>query len=318
MKYIKTFEAITIDALYKYSRIVSNETGEDWYRVFQALYPLLVDKKDYVWLYAGIKDKTPDQWEVDDQTGLLNVYGGFELDSRKEEIENFGSIKFGLIEGDFKVKDNVLQSLDGSPREVTGVFDVSGNAITSIKGAPEKVKRGFIISNNDISSLEGGPTSVGHEYMCSRNPRLKSLKGLPDKFNVLYAEDCNLSDLDHLPKKLEAVYARNNNIKDFKSLEGVSIDHLDVSSNPIVSIEGIDPKLVKNVRFNGSTGVSDESLRSIFKTMREENVPYSKAVALNWNSLPDEDKKIIDKGDLDDSEFKKLVRFSKLKNSPEI
>ena len=329
MKHVKTFEALSIEDLYKYSKIISDETKEDWHRVFQTLFPLLIDKNDYEWLYAGIVDKSPDQWEMEEETGLLHIHGDFDLPS-SYKIENFGSVKFGVIGGSFKVKNNQLVSLKGGPTQVNGDFQVQNNKIKSLEGSPRIVKNDFVVDDNEIDSLEGSPDKV-RSYRCSNNKNLKSLKGVTNNLvRDLVFSNCSLESLEHLSitktERLISLDVSDNNIKDLKGIAGIYIKLLNISGNPIVSLEGIDnPYAIEKIKYRqyrhyirDLTGISTYALDTIFNEMQKNNITYPKAVALSWEELSDDDKKKIHKGEIDDDSFKKLVRFSKIKKNSDL
>jgi len=88
-------------------------------------------------------------------------------------------LRFHEVTGDFDISDNVLTTLEGSPKRVGGSFLAYKNELTSLKGGPIEVNKNFIVLKNNITSLEYSPVKVKEDYICSHNP-LKSLVGIVD------------------------------------------------------------------------------------------------------------------------------------------
>ena len=106
----------------------------------------------------------------------VDVIGDVKLSS---SLDNFQQIpvNFNEVDGNFDISDNVLTSLEGSPKKVTGDFLAYKNELTSLKGAPKEVGKNFVILKNNIRSLTYSPSYVGEDFICSHNP-LVNLEGL--------------------------------------------------------------------------------------------------------------------------------------------
>jgi hypothetical protein len=70
-----------------------------------------------------------------------------------------------------------LTSLEGAPKEVTGMFYCFENYLTTLKGAPSKIGNTFSCRHNLLTSLDGAPSELGGGFFCSDN-NLTSLKGI--------------------------------------------------------------------------------------------------------------------------------------------
>ena len=131
-------------------------------QLFESTQELTQEQRD--WL-----DKcTKVTWEVNPQTGLVDVSGSFECP--QQNLTDFKGVRFGRVSRDFNCSRNMLTSLEGAPQSVGGDFDCGRNMLTSLKGAPQKVRFDFDLSHNQLTSLEGAPQSVGGYLHCSGNP----------------------------------------------------------------------------------------------------------------------------------------------------
>lgn len=94
-------------------------------------------------------------------------------------LENFQKlpVNFNEVNGNFDISDNVLISLEGSPKKVRGDFLAHKNELTSLKGGPKEVAKNFVVLKNNITSLQFSPIVVGEDFICSNNP-LRSLEGI--------------------------------------------------------------------------------------------------------------------------------------------
>ena len=78
-------------------------------------------------------------------------------------------LKFGHINGYFRVAHNNLTTLEGAPHTVSGNFDCSNNKLTSLEFAPKSVNGNFWCANNNIRSFEGLVDIRGNLH-CQYNP----------------------------------------------------------------------------------------------------------------------------------------------------
>ncbi|PLY06109.1 MAG: hypothetical protein C0625_10790 [Arcobacter sp.] len=106
----------------------------------------------------------------------VDVKGDVRLSNLLENYKKL-PINFNEVDGDFDISDNVLTSLEGSPKKVGGNFSAYKNELTSLKGGPKEVGKNFVILKNNIRSLEHSPSIVNEDYICSHNP-LTNLEGL--------------------------------------------------------------------------------------------------------------------------------------------
>lgn len=157
------------------------------------------------------------RWEYNEETGLVDINGDFSYTN--SGITDLRGVKFGSVSGDFSIKGNIIDSLEGSPIMVEGIFDCSNNDLTSLEGAPKYVL-GFNCSYNEkLKSLVGGPQCNMGEYIakaCSieslegspkvafrfdvRRNLISSLKGGPEKVCDLNLSFCELTSIDELPE----------------------------------------------------------------------------------------------------------------------
>lgn len=114
--------------------------------------------KRYRELFESERTLTPEQvewldectegtWTLNQETGLVDVKGDF--DCRKQNLQDFKGIRFGVVERNFICEYNSL---------------------TSLEGAPQKVGGDFYCGHNSLTSLEGAPQEVGGDFYCGRNP----------------------------------------------------------------------------------------------------------------------------------------------------
>ncbi|WP_320034439.1 hypothetical protein [Halarcobacter sp.] len=158
------------------------------------------DEEKKVWTYKGeevighIYKPLLDLTDKDDIRRWLSKHGVKDFHILKDnsvkvqgdvsfskKLENLSKLplRFHEVTGDFDISDNVLTTLEGSPKRVGGSFLAYKNELTSLKGGPIEVGKNFIILRNNITSLEYSPVKVKEDYICSHNP-LKSLVGVVD------------------------------------------------------------------------------------------------------------------------------------------
>lgn len=63
-----------------------------------------------------------------------------------------------------------LDSLEGSPRRVTGRFTCVYNGLSSLEGGPEFVNGEYICRGNNIKTFKGVPESFNNHFNCYGNP----------------------------------------------------------------------------------------------------------------------------------------------------
>jgi hypothetical protein len=125
------------------------------------------------------------------------------LNSMKAKITKLP--RFHIVNGYFDISGKQLPSLEGCPRVVKGRFDCPYNHLTSLEGGPDEVWHGYDCAENRLTTLRGAPEKVGGDFNCSgnklrdfvgaprevdgylwckANPRLKSMKGAPEKVRL--------------------------------------------------------------------------------------------------------------------------------------
>ena len=122
-----------------------------------------------------IKDYTINQDET------VDVDNDVDLESR--QLYKL-PLKFGKVSGYFVCANNLLSSLDGSPREIGST--------------------GFSCSNNVIKTLVGGPLIVKQIYNCIGN-KLTDVVGFPEHYtdNNVYATGNPVSEILNLVKEYD-------------------------------------------------------------------------------------------------------------------
>jgi len=222
------------------------------------------------------------KWEVDVKTGRVNIKGDFEAigsswssSDKEETLRKLSEIKFGKIEGDFRVsklnmQDETWESI--CPLEVEKSIDLSNNSLTkvllpqnmrgniylgynlieSLEGCPEEIEGGFIVDNNNLKNLIGGPEKVGAEYSCSSQKGLGdtgfSLEGCAKVIKGKFI--CTRNGLETLaggPEKVgNGIDIAHNKLVDlkgnFKSVSG----YVEAGFNRLVSVEGLPLDMSSN------------------------------------------------------------------------
>ena len=79
-------------------------------------------------------------------------------------------LKFNNVSGDFLSYNNMLSTLEGSPKSVGGDFCCPYNRLVTLKGGPEYVGKYFDCSKNKLTNLEGSPKYIGRDFDCRFNP----------------------------------------------------------------------------------------------------------------------------------------------------
>ena len=79
-------------------------------------------------------------------------------------------LKFNNVSGDFLSYNNMLSTLEGSPKSVGGDFCCPYNRLVTLKGGPEYVGKYFDCSKNKLTTLEGSPKYIGGNFNFGNNP----------------------------------------------------------------------------------------------------------------------------------------------------
>ena len=265
-------------------------------QLFESQQELTQEQKD--WLDECTKGTWPGAlqgtWEVNPQTGLVDVEGNF--DCSYMWLEDFKGVRFGRVNLHFNCSNNSLTSLEGAPQRVDGYFNCSHNELESLKGCPKYVGRGFDCGKNKLKSLKDAPDYVGEHFDCSRN-ELTSLEGAPNRVNGYFQCSYNrLKSLKYAPEYVK---------RDFKC-----------SNNRLTSLEGIPQSVGEGFLFddNPISGlVSQDAIWEVIKRMKAKKISLEQAVAEVWDELPGEDKAYLAKHHPDLSpEEKRIYRAIEL------
>jgi hypothetical protein len=114
-----------------------------------------------------------------------------------------------------------LESLEGSPKKITGTFWCNDNHLRTLKYSPKIVGGSFNCFNNDLETLEGAPVVVGSpdlftSFNCRNNKELRSLEGAPIavRGGSFMCEGCpKLESLEHLPKRVDIFVICDDRLK---------------------------------------------------------------------------------------------------------
>ena len=145
------------------------------YKMFESSVELTREQVE--WLDKCAK-RTYVTWQLNPQTGLVDVGGSF--DCRSQGLSDFKGVRFGVVRGDFWCRHNQLTSLEGAPQEVGGGFLCDNNQLTTLEGAPQEVEGYFSCNDNQLTTLEGAPREVRGDFFCNNN-QLTTLEGAPQK-----------------------------------------------------------------------------------------------------------------------------------------
>jgi hypothetical protein len=121
------------------------------------------------------------------QDGSVNVQGDVSL--RYAQTDGQIPIKFGIVDGVFKVYNKGIRTLKNCPDSCHDLI-ISSNQLTSLDYCPVYVNK-LDVSWNMLTSFEHAPEVV-NELIAFSNP-LKSLGGLPEsEFDISITYDAHL------------------------------------------------------------------------------------------------------------------------------
>ena len=104
-------------------------------------------------------------------------------------------LKFNKVSRHFDCSNTMLETLEGSPKEVGGSFYCSSNMLETLEGSPESIGGDFICRDNQLITLLGSPKEVGGDFNCENN-QLTTLLGSPKKVGENF--NCNDNQLTTL------------------------------------------------------------------------------------------------------------------------
>jgi len=192
-----------------------------------------------------------------DKSFIIHVNGPVDL--TKKNLD-YIPVQFGKIIGNFSVGDNPnLESLKGSPEEVTGKFSCAMNrkitslefgpkkvgglynirqcSLRDLKHSPKEVGGNFNAFGNGLTSLIGAPRHIGKDFAVYYN-NLETLEGIPETVGgTLNISKNKIKKLDHFPSKVGgAIDLERNKFTSVKDIVDVlpKVIHgtLNLSGNP--------------------------------------------------------------------------------------
>jgi hypothetical protein len=145
---------------------------------------------------------------------------------------NLKSLEFGPreIDGDFYCGGNLLADLEFSPKKINGTFscantiNAGAHHLISLKGITQEGVHNLNVSRNDkLTSLEGAPQKIDGDFICDSNKNITSLKGMPQEgVREIHSVGCSLTSFEGCPKKVErGVFATGNPIKNLKNIHKI-------------------------------------------------------------------------------------------------
>lgn len=137
--------------------------------------------------------------------------------------------------GDYTNKTNIvnmhfsrhgLESLEGSPKKITGSFFCDNNYLRTLEYGPRIVGGEFNCNGNILRTLEGAPVVVGRpeaftSFNCRNNVELRSLEGAPIavRGGSFVCIGCpKLESLEHLPKRVDVFVICDDRLKKGENL----------------------------------------------------------------------------------------------------
>ena len=255
-------------------------------QLFESQQELTQEQKD--WL-----DKCTDgTWEINPQTGLIDVYGDFEC--KEQGLPDFKGVRFGKVTLSFNCSDNSLTSLAGAPQSVGKFFNCSDNSLTSLEGAPQEVGASFDCSDNSLTSLEGVPRTVGGSFYCSEY-FLTSLEGLPEGFSVDGNFNCSYNQLISIKGSPQIVGGNFNcSHNQLTSLGGAPqrVNRIfNCYNNNITSLEGA-PQEVGGDLDCDKNPISGDAIKNVIWAMNGKKISLEQAVADVWRRISKEGDKV--------------------------
>lgn len=159
----------------------------------------------------------------------------------------FLPIQFGLVDGDFYIDSNELETLEGCPHTINGYFVALRNKITTLKGAPNYVRDSCFISENNLTSLQFLPKFIGNILDFSHN-QINQILDTQIEFDKL--NHVALSEEEKL-KGFESLYLKLNH----KTETGGDIFFLELSKEVFLNTKEksqleneIPPSSIKTVK----------------------------------------------------------------------
>jgi len=184
--------------------------------------------------YFGIKDyKT-------NSDGSINVYQNVDM-SCMDLVEI--PIKFNIVEGSFNIRQNHLNSLKNSPKEVFGDFDCSHNIIKSLKDGPIYVLDSYRAHNNSLTEINS-KFECGFNLMLDFN-RLEKLDSIQEYIEGSLSLSHNkLKTLKGSPKEIEtSFYVSKNNLYSLQGCPQTIGCNFEFSHNKVIDLYHFPEKI---------------------------------------------------------------------------
>jgi hypothetical protein len=120
-------------------------------------------------------------WMVNPKTGKIDVKGSVVIKTANSNILN--NIKFGVVKGNFSVRNTPITNLRFAPDKVGGNFDCSYTNISSLEGCPEYIGGSFECTSCNIQNLEGSPRHVKGGFAILGMDNIFSFSGAPERID---------------------------------------------------------------------------------------------------------------------------------------
>lgn len=145
-------------------------------------------------------------------------------------------------------KIKVTKSLTLGARSITDIGEIKG------LGELDKLKK-LDLRNNQITRISGLENLIGLEKLCLRNNQITKIEGLENlvslkELNLTKNQILKIEGLNNLTN-LEVLLLRDNKISKIEGIEREShpkLRYLDLSNNPISSLDGPDLSLPLDMR----------------------------------------------------------------------
>ena len=182
MKHLKLFENFEVVEPIKYGDPLNNKEI-NFLKGYNIMCPEFIQKDDnYYYIFdhrcENIKD-LPLTY-INAVCKRLNIFSYNINDDHTIDVDDnidisFESLskiplKFNNVSGDFLSYNNMLSTLEGSPKSVGGDFCCPYNRLVTLKGGPEYVGKYFDCSKNKLTTLEGSPKYIGGNFNFGNNP----------------------------------------------------------------------------------------------------------------------------------------------------
>lgn len=126
------------------------------------------------------------------QFGIINYYinnDGYVNVNGDVQFSGFNlkklPIKFNIINGNFNISGNSLETLENCPNKIIGNAIFSFNNLKDLNYCTPIIKGSLIVNGNRLKTLKGAPKKIGQVFSCELNKTLNSLEYAPISSNIL-------------------------------------------------------------------------------------------------------------------------------------